>query len=215
MTDLRTLEHRTLALAGIYQAAALVEDIARHGDVAEQGLITMMESVFRQQSESILAIYAHDELPAHQALERGLRTLSEALESGKHRDATRYVMSLLQLEGKLRKQPATLDRIGTGITDSADQVRYFGITHENVLARLADLYVNTISTLSPRINVFGEPMHLENARNKNRIRALLLSGIRSAVLWQQCGGSRWRLLLERRGLINTATALLESSQVKP
>lgn len=211
MTDLRTLDNRTLALAGVYQAASLVENIARSGDADEQDLITMMESVFRQQSESIQAIYAHDEVPAHQALKSGLHTLSEALESGKHRDTTRYAMSLLQLVGKLRKQPAMLDRIGSGISDSAEQVRYFGITHENVLARLADLYVNTISTLSPRINVFGEPMHLENARNKNRIRALLLSGIRSAVLWQQCGGSRWRLLLERRGLINTANAILEPS----
>ncbi|MCB1735487.1 MAG: high frequency lysogenization protein HflD [Gammaproteobacteria bacterium] len=205
---MHTLEHRTLALAGIYQAASLVDQIARRGDTVESEMATLIGSVFRQESESVVAIYAGDNLPAHVALQRGLRTMLEAISTGKHREITRYAMTLVQLEGKLGKHVSLLDRIGSGISDSADQVRYFGMTHENVLARLADLYVNTISTLSPRINVFGEPVHLENVRNKNAIRALLLAGMRSAVLWRQCGGSRWRLLFERRALINTATAML-------
>jgi high frequency lysogenization protein len=44
--------------------------------------------------------------------------------------------------------------------------------------------------LSPRIMVNGDPAHLNNPENANRIRALLLAGIRAAMLWRQSGGGR-------------------------
>ena len=59
------------------------------------------------------------------------------------------------------------------------------------------LYQDTISTLGPKIMVSGEQPHLSNERNANKVRALLLAGIRSAVLWKQCGGSRWQFLFGR------------------
>ncbi|MFB0933325.1 MAG: DUF489 family protein, partial [Pseudomonadales bacterium] len=40
------------------------------------------------------------------------------------------------------------------------------------------------------------------------IRALLLSGVRSAVLWHQLGGRRWQLLLQREGLKKSIKNLL-------
>ena len=36
------------------------------------------------------------------------------------------------------------------------------------------------------------------------IRALLLAGIRSAVLWRQLGGRRWRLVTQRQRLLQIA-----------
>jgi high frequency lysogenization protein len=77
-----------------------------------------------------------------------------------------------------------------------------------VVARLADTYSQTISTLSPRIMVSGENNQLKNPENANRVRALLLAGIRSAVLWRQCGGRQWHLLLQRRKLIESARQLM-------
>ncbi|MEQ8953835.1 MAG: DUF489 family protein, partial [Gammaproteobacteria bacterium] len=38
----------------------------------------------------------------------------------------------------------------------------------------------------------------------NCIRALLLAGIRAAFLWYQLGGRRWRLLLYRKRIQETA-----------
>jgi len=56
----------------------------------------------------------------------------------------------------------------------------------------------------------------------NRIRALLLAGIRSAVLWYQLGGRRWRLVVYRRRIQHTAANLarrialtLEGTDVRP
>ena len=57
--------------------------------------------------------------------------------------------------------------------------------------------------------VRGEPLHLQNPENVNRIRALLLAAIRSAMLWRQCGGRRLHILLGRKKLWRMADALLQ------
>lgn len=88
------------------------------------------------------------------------------------------------------------------------QAEHFGVLHENVLANLADVYHSTISTLQPRIMVQGDPQHLGNQGTVNKIRAVLLAGIRSAHLWRQCGGSRWKLLLARQKIRHEAQFLL-------
>jgi high frequency lysogenization protein len=58
--------------------------------------------------------------------------------------------------------------------------------------------------------VAGEQRHLSDPENADRIRAVLLAGIRSAVLWRQCGGVRWKLLFHRGRLQQEARRLLKS-----
>ena len=65
----------------------------------------------------------------------------------------------------------------------------------------------TVSTLGPRIIVRGDPALLARPESANRIRALLLAGIRAAVLWRQCGGTRVGLILGRRRLLEAARGL--------
>jgi high frequency lysogenization protein len=66
------------------------------------------------------------------------------------------------------------------------------------MLKLGQLYKDTVSQLSPRIIINGEQQHLSNENNASRIRALLLAGLRSAILWRQCGGSRLSLLFNRK-----------------
>ncbi len=56
--------------------------------------------------------------------------------------------------------------------------------------------------------VKGEEKFLSQTNNANKIRALLLSGIRSAVLWRQVGGNRWQLLLKRKYFVSEANRIL-------
>ncbi|MDX1397057.1 MAG: DUF489 family protein [Oceanospirillum sp.] len=37
--------------------------------------------------------------------------------------------------------------------------------------------------------------------NAEKVRALLFAGIRSAILWHQLGGRRWKLLLGRKKIL--------------
>jgi high frequency lysogenization protein len=93
---------------------------------------------------------------------------------------------------------------------------------ERSFQQLAKLYQDTISTLSYRVQVQGKVDFLKDEKVANRIRALLLAGIRSAVLWYQLGGRRWRLVVYRRRIQHTAANLarrialtLEGTDVRP
>jgi high frequency lysogenization protein len=88
------------------------------------------------------------------------------------------------------------------------QADHFHTTHESVIGNLADTYKQTLSTLSFRIKVAGNPQILQNNYNANKVRALLLAGIRAAILWRQVGGRRWHLLFNRKRYIKDAQSLL-------
>ncbi|WP_018952424.1 high frequency lysogenization protein HflD [Thioalkalivibrio sulfidiphilus] len=199
--------NRVIALAALFQAASLVKDVAWHGRCDPDEFRTMVGSLFSFEASDIEGIYGN----VHR-LRRGLQALASQLEnrgSGNDMELTRYVIGLLFLERKLMKQPHMIQAVREGIQGAERQRDYFDDpTHESVIAALAQTYQDTISQLGPRIIVQGEQAHLSNSDNAARIRTLLLSGIRAAVLWRQAGGSRWRLLFSRAGLLREARALL-------
>ncbi len=77
-----------------------------------------------------------------------------------------------------------------------------------MITSLANIYRNCVSHLSPRIMVSGQPEHLNNELIAAKIRATLLSGIRAAVLWRQCGGTKPGLLLARAQYLGHAKEML-------
>jgi high frequency lysogenization protein len=196
-----TTSERTLALAGIYQACRLVSKIACDGlaDVAAQDIC--IRSLFVTDPPDTAAVYG-GRATISDNLRIGLATLIEQFDQPDKRDIelTRYVITIMALERKLMKRPALLQMLSAGIDKASAQAEHFSPSHENVIANLADLYVTTISTLAPRIIVKGEHGHLTNPANANRVRALLLAALRSAILWRQCGGNRWQLLWQRKNI---------------
>ena len=123
-------------------------------------------------------------------------------------ERTHYSIMLIFLEKRLSKNTQEISRIRTGIQIAVQQLKHFNMTHINVISKLADLYRQSISPLGPKIIVKGEQSYLSNPDNAGRIRALLLAGIRSALLWRQAGGSRWRLLFERGAMIREIEAIM-------
>jgi len=201
----KNLTDRTLALAGVFQAAYLVDQVARRGLLPQAEFETSIGSLFEMSPPTAEAVFG-----SRFEIRRGLQTLAEQLEGNEDKRniyIMRYAISLLQLERKLSKQPRMLKQIADNLDGAGHQLQHFGQTHSNVIARLADIYIHTISTLSPRIMVSGENNHLQNQDNANKVRALLLAGIRAAVLWRQSGGTRWQLLFQRRKLLESARQL--------
>ena len=89
-------------------------------------------------------------------------------------------------------------------------------SHPQVISALAQLYSETISRLNPRILVHGVPEYLNDAAIADKIRSLLLAGMRATVLWRQVGGSRLRLLFGRkRALAETEHALRRMDNIVP
>jgi high frequency lysogenization protein len=200
-----SLSERTLALAGIYQACKLVSSIASHGLADLDAQEVCIRSLLVTNPADTAAVYGGHAGIADR-LRIGLNTLIEQFSQADKRDIdlTRYVITIMALERKLMKRAAMLQTISIGIDKANAQSEYFAPGHENVLASLADLYTNTISTLPPRVIVKGEHGHLSNPANANRVRALLLAALRSAILWRQCGGNRWQLLFQRKNIIAAA-----------
>lgn len=197
---------RAIALAGMFQAVRLVQQTGRNEYRDETATTASLGSIFNTSPESVSAVYGK---PV--ALQTGLEVLLSQLGSdNKQRDMelTGYVITLLHLERKLARQPALLDTISAGIDKARDQVGFFSSSHPTVIASLADVYRQTVSTLQPRIMVRGEQAVLANPDSKNMIRALLLAGMRAAVLWRQCGGSRLKLIFQRKALLECCRELL-------
>ena len=199
----QTDHDRVIALAGLFQATALVRNIARSGQTDAEDFETCVASVLKIDAASSEEIYGDC-----QHLRTGLGLLIDQLLRPKNMEITRYVVSLLVLERKLVRKPKLLRRIGEGIESTKAKLEYFPLTHDNIIAALADIYTTTVSTLPPRIMVHGEQNYLTQTENANRIRALLLAGIRAARLWRQSGGGRLTLLLRRRSLIKEAQRVL-------
>ncbi len=203
---MKNINDRTLALGGVFQSAWLVDQVARTGKFSQPEYETVIGSLFEFSPVNTEAVFG-----SRFEIRRGLQTLVEQLES---REETRnlyimrYSIGLLILERKLSAQPAMLQKIGSELESTGHQIRHFGLVHENVTAHLADIYSNTISTLTPRIMVSGENNQLQRQENANRVRALLLAGIRAAVLWRQCGGNRWQLFFQRKKYLQQAKQLL-------
>ena len=198
---------RTLALAGIYQAAVLVDQTARTGMVDSAALEATIGSALQLDAPDVPTVFGGAE-----GVALGLRTLLAQLDKqdGRNNQISRYVVSLLHLERRLAKQPQMAERIGSGIQATQRQAEHFSTTHGAVLGALANLYEETFSTLRFRINISGEQAHLSNPDNVNKVRALLLAGVRAAVLHRQCGGRAWTLILRRARTISTARELLAS-----
>jgi len=204
------LNDRTLALAGVFQAAQLVQRTARFGSPQGPSYAPCIETVFKLDPPTTEAVYG-----GVQGIQRGLKILRDQLDNrsdARDMELTKYAVQLLHLQRQLSKNRAMLQELREGIGAIRSLAEQTSITDERVIDQLAALYSNTISTLNPRILVGGEQQYLSNPKIANQIRALLLAGIRSAVLWRQCGGSRWKLLLERGKLLNAANEILAEAE---
>ncbi len=119
----------------------------------------------------------------------------------------RYGFSLLLLMSKLRQDDAMMSTLGQHLNRIQGQAEHFGATHENVIASLGEAYQETLSTLKTRIVVQGDPSMLQSRMMPERVRAILLAGIRFALLWHQQGGRRWKLVFQRGALKNALDQL--------
>jgi high frequency lysogenization protein len=191
------MEQRVLALAGLLQALKQVRQIADTGQADAGVVATAIDSVFRIDAESPLAVYG-----GASALRPGLLLLRGYFgNDGKDELLPRLALAVLQLERRFVRDAAMAQRVHEGVLALAPAAVRLGNQHPDVLAALGALYADTISHLRPRVLVQGNPHYLGQAGVVAEIRAMLLAALRSAVLWRQLDGSLWDFLLRRRELV--------------
>lgn len=199
---------QVIALAGVIQAAWLVDQIARTGEADAAACNATLLSLFSFDPESTEAVYG-----GLANLQQGLTILCDVLnnrERESYRSIMRYSLGLLHLQRKLAGQPEMQAIIRSRLEHTEKKLDYFSSHISEIGSSLSAIYQDTISTFKYRIQVTGSYQQLQNPANADRVRALLLAGIRSAFLWRQLGGSRWRLILGRQRLLRATEALLKS-----
>ena len=203
-----TDQDRIIALAGVHQAAHCVQRIANRGSVDIEPMEPCIYSLFQIDAEDVPSVYGE---PG--AVATGARQVIAQITGEPERDLelTRYVIALLRHERSLAKRRDILSVIGGRISGAAAARGNLPLLDREVLAGLAGIYSDTISKLEPRIIVRGNPLYLQNSDNQDRVRALLLAGIRSAMLWHQTGGNRWQILFGRSKLLDAARAYLRAT----
>lgn len=208
------MKDQTITLAAICQAAYLVQQVSRTGQIDDNELALLLNSITITSPENTLAVYGGRLVNLKQGLELIINHLgdpSSAVSKGnkvKDPELTRYIISLINLERKLIKKPKQLAQLGERIDASKRQLEHYEITSDTLISSFASIYSDIISPLGARIQITGEPSILKQTVNQHKIRALLLAGIRAAVLWRQVGGKRRSILFSRSKIVKSAEQLL-------
>ncbi len=203
-------EEKAIALSGLFQAATLVQQLARTGEVNQGAFNSMMESIFVLDPGSTEEVYG-----GIKGVKLGIDTLLLVLkekESTRYADAIRYTIGMLHVEKNLAKQNDIMSVLRSRLEQLTNQMPHFdGVSSTEVTNKLNDIYLDTLAKFKFRIQVNGDPMHLRREDNAAKIRAILLSGVRSAMLWRQLGGSRLQFAFGKRRLITALDALQQQS----
>ena len=189
---------KAMAVAGIIQACYLVSSIARSGLIAEDSLSGSLESIFVTNPDRVADVYGNGD-----GIRTGLRVVIEILGDGnysKYAETVRYASAILTLEKQIRNKPEILRSIGVDLSNIQEHQSFheLSLCSAEVMTGLSEIYEKNLSNIQPRIRVHGQRKHLQESTNTTRIRALLLSALRSAVLWRQLGGNLIGLFLGRR-----------------
>lgn len=202
----KQLENQTMALAGMFQAAVLIDELALSGSSDSAAFSGSFNSLFTFDAPTTREVYGEVS-----SLNRGFTALDEYL-GGQARAASGniayYVLSMMKIAAVLMADQRLSDSLSNGLLDIERRSVEFDLPRAGIISKIDGLYQETVSHLNPRILVRGEQNHLLNDDTAARIRTLLLAGIRSAVLWRQLGGNKWKLFLARKKYVVTARQLL-------
>jgi len=199
---LSRVENRVLALAGIAQCSKLVQDIARRGRASEDA-----------KRETLARIIVFDESDPEIALggiesnALGLADLMVKRADPFLMERVRTITAIVNLERFLCKQPQVIRTLRSRLETFAEWLGSSDIDSPTSVDELAAIYTETLSHLGPRIMIKGEQSYLEDQRNVNEIRALLLAGVRCAYVFSELGGKKWHLFLNRKSTVSIAGQL--------
>ena len=197
------LKNETISLGAIYQACNEIKKIAWQGEINSNIIQPLINSVYQTTSEDIEALYINIK-----RLNSGLDFLRRQLVGdafSRDGEVSRYFEAIGILIKNMNKKEEIFNKLRTELTQQSMPIKEDNLDQHALF--LSDLYLTTVSTVEPRIIVNGDNKYLTDKKNAAMIRSLLLCAIRSYILWQQSGGSKFRLFIFKKKIAELAVKL--------
>lgn len=202
----------SIALAGVCQAAVMVQEFATNGVTDSNSLRTSLQSLLITNPTSTLDVFENDLSKIKLGLETLIAQLGGNRQGQLDMHIGRYWIGMLALARKLDQNPAAKSELAQRLAQLERQLPLYNndILEEQIISNIAAIYSDIISPLGAKIQVFGRQDLLARRDIQNRVRATLLAGVRAAILWQQVGGSRWQLFFSRSKMLNQAKSFYQT-----
>ena len=197
------LKNETISLGAIYQACNEIKKIAWQGEINNNIIEPLINSVYQTTSEEIEDVFI-----SIKRLNSGLDFLRRQLVGdafSRDGEVSRYFEAIGILVKNMNKKDEVLNKLRTELTKQSMPINEDNLDQHALF--LSELYLSTISTVEPRIIVNGDNKYLTDKKNAAMIRSLLLCAIRSYILWQQSGGSKFRIFLFKKKIAELAIKL--------
>jgi len=197
------LKNETISLGAIYQACNEIKKIAWQGEINNNIIEPLINSVYQTTSEEIEDVFI-----SIKRLNSGLDFLRRQLVGdafSRDGEVSRYFEAIGVLVKNMNKKDKVLDKLRTELTKQSMPINEDNLDQHALF--LSELYLSTISTVEPRIIVNGDNKYLTDKKNAAMIRSLLLCAIRSYILWQQSGGSKFRIFIFKKKIAELAVKL--------
>lgn len=197
--QLTSQRNQTIALAAVCQAALLVSDASKGKPINKEVATQLFQGVMVTSPDSIFDVYQNI-----QDLRGGCESMLKQMSGRTDRrdmELTRYVAGMMALSKKLMNSAKAQQHLTDTIEQISRRLDHFDISSDSVMCNFADGYSKAISPLGQKIQVMGDPNVLTQDVVQNRIRAILLAGVRAAVLWRQMGGKRRQFIFNRKQIL--------------
>jgi high frequency lysogenization protein len=194
------LKNEVISLGAIYQASSEIKKIAWQGKINNKFIEPLIYSVYQTTSNEIEDIYIN-----LKRLNTGLDFLRKQFVGdvfSRDAEVDRYFEAINVLVKNMNENSEIFSNLRDELSSHKENVTEDNL-HEHA-EFLSNLYLKTISKINPRIIVNGDNIHLTDNKNASMIRALLLSAIRSFILWQQSGGTKFRIFIFKKRIAEIA-----------
>ena len=111
----------------------------------------------------------------------------------------KYALNIILIQKNINKISDLKNMIGKKIDNYHDN-SMMATNLNDQIAYSEEIYKEHVGIIRPRVVISGKKEYLN--KNSSLIRALLLSGIRAAFLWDYHGGSKWHLMFRRKEILN-------------
>ena len=185
------------SLIAMLQSVYLVDRIATTDYDATNESDFLIQSIYTKNTFDADKIYSQKS-----SLVDGCKLLKDILR-GKNDISVltmqKYALNIILIQKNINKISDLKNMIGKKIDNYQDN-SMIATNLNDQIAYSEEIYKEYVGIIRPRVVISGKKEYLN--KNSSLIRALLLSGIRAAFLWDYHGGSKWHLMFRRKEILN-------------